>query len=226
MNITFYGHACFGIDINGTNLLVDPFITGNPKASHINIEDIKADYILLTHAHQDHVLDVEVIAEKTGATIISNYEIVMYYGAKNLKGHPVNHGGTFKTETFSAKYVNAVHTSSFADGAYGGQPGGFVISDGEKSLYIAGDTAVTMDMKLIPMTTKLTASIFPIGDNFTMGVEDAIIASDLVECPKVIGCHFNTFPPIEIDTDKAKKQFANSDKELIVLEIGKSITLS
>ncbi|MCF2874090.1 MULTISPECIES: metal-dependent hydrolase [unclassified Tenacibaculum] len=225
MNITFYGHACFGIEINGTHVLVDPFITGNPLASEIKVEDIKADYILLTHAHQDHILDVELIAERTGATIVSNYEIVMHYGAKNLKGHPVNHGGTFKTEAFSAKYVNAVHTSSFPDGTYGGQPGGFVISAGDKSLYIAGDTAVTMDMKLIPMTTKLSASILPIGDNFTMGVDDAIIASNFVECDKVIGCHFNTFPPIEINVEEAKEAFAKANKELTIIEIGKTISI-
>ncbi len=225
MKITFYGHACFGVEIDGTHLLIDPFITGNPMASHIDIEKIKADYILITHAHQDHVLDVEKIAEKTNALLVSNYEIVMYYGAKNLQGHPVNHGGTFKTETFSAKYVNAVHTSSFADGAYGGQPGGFVITAGDKSLYIAGDTAVTMDMKLIPMTTKLTAAILPIGDTFTMGVADAIIASDLVACSNVIGCHYNTFPPIEIDTDNAKKQFDNKGKKLTLLEIGDTLSI-
>ena len=225
MKLTYYGHSCFGVEVNGTSILVDPFITGNPKASEIAVKNVKADYILLTHAHQDHVLDVEVIAENTGATIISNYEIVMYYGAKNLKGHPVNHGGTFKTEAFSAKYVNAIHTSSFADGTYGGQPGGFVITAGDKSLYIAGDTAVTMDMKLIPMTTKLTASILPIGDNFTMGVEDAIIATDLVECSKVIGCHFNTFPPIEIDVEEAKESFKKANKELVVMEIGASLNL-
>ena len=225
MKLTYYGHSCFGIEVNGTSILVDPFITGNPKASEIDVKNVKADYILLTHAHQDHVLDVEMIAENTGATIISNYEIVMYYGAKNLEGHPVNHGGTFKTETFSAKYVNAIHTSSFADGTYGGQPGGFIITAGDKSLYIAGDTAVTMDMKLIPMTTKLTASILPIGDNFTMGVEDAIIATDLVECSKVIGCHFNTFPPIEIDVEEAKESFKKANKELVVMEIGASLNL-
>ncbi len=225
MKVTFYGHACFGIEINGIHILVDPFITGNPKASHIDISTIKADYILLTHAHQDHVLDVEEIAKRTAATIVSNYEIVMYYVAKDLKGHPVNHGGTYKTEEFSAKYVNAIHTSSFADETYGGQPGGFVITSGEKALYIAGDTAVTMDMKLIPMTTKLTASIFPIGDNFTMGVEDAIIASDLVSCDTVIGCHYDTFPPIEINKETAKEQFSNKDKDLILLTIGETISL-
>ncbi len=225
MKTTFYGHACFGLEIDGTHILIDPFITENPKASHIDITTLKSDYILITHAHQDHVSDVEAIAEKTEAVIVSNYEIVMHYKAKNLKGHPLNHGGIFITDTFSAKYVNAVHTSSFADGTYGGHPGGFVITSNDKALYIAGDTAVTLDMKLIPVTTKLTASIFPIGDNFTMGITDAIIAADLVKCNKVIGCHFNTFPPIEIDTENAKKQFSDANKELIILEIGEAIKL-
>jgi len=225
MKIKYYGHSCFGIEINGTNILIDPFITGNTLASKIDVNKIQADYILLTHAHQDHVLDVEVIAERTKATIISNYEIVQYYSAKGLKGHPVNHGGTYKSNVFSAKYVNAIHTSSFADGTYGGQPGGFVITSKDKSLYIAGDTAVTMDMKLIPMTTKLTASIFPIGDNFTMGIEDAIIASNLVECDNVIGCHFNTFPPITINIEEAKGLFSKADKKLMILEVGEIINL-
>ena len=225
MKITYYGHACFGIQAGETHILIDPFITGNPLASNIDIESIKADYILVTHAHQDHVLDVEAIAKRTGATIVSNYEIIMHYSAKDLKGHPVNHGGTYKTKDFSAKYVNAIHTSSVADGSYGGQPGGFVITSDEKSIYVAGDTALTMDMKLIPMHNKIVASILPIGDNFTMGVDDAMLASDFVECDKVIGCHFNTFPPIEIDTQVAKDKFARSQKELILLEIGGEITL-
>lgn len=225
MKITFYGHATFGIEINGKHLLIDPFISGNPLASYIDLNKLKADYILLTHAHQDHVLDVEVIAERTGATIISNYEIVLYYQAKNLKGFAMNHGGTFKTDSFSVKYVNAIHTSSFADGTYGGEPGGFVISSEEKALYVAGDTALTFDMKLIPMQTKLDAIILPIGDTFTMGVEDAILASDFVACNTVLGCHFNTFPPIEIDTEKAIRSFASKEKELILLEIGESIDI-
>jgi len=225
MNITFYGHACFGIQINGTHILVDPFISGNPKASHIEIDSLKADYILITHAHQDHVLDVEKIAQKTGAIIVSNFEIVNYFIKKNLKGFHLNHGGTFKTEHFSAKYVNAIHTSSFADGTYGGQPGGFVLTAKDKSIYIAGDTALTFDMKLIPMFTKLTAAILPIGDTFTMGIDDAIVASEFIECSKIIGCHFNTFPPIEINTEEAKQQFKSKFKELILLEIGNSINI-
>lgn len=225
MKITFYGHACFGIEIEKTNILIDPFITGNKLASDIDVTKIKADYILLTHAHQDHVLDVEVIAERTGATIVSNYEIAMYYQAKGFHVHPVNHGGTYTTETFSAKYVNAIHTSSFADGTYGGQPGGFVISANDKNLYVAGDTALTMDMKLIPLSHKIDCAILPIGDNFTMGIDDAIIASDFVACNTVIGCHFNTFPPIRINIDAAKSAFASKEKELKILEIGGSISI-
>ncbi|MCL7765182.1 metal-dependent hydrolase [Polaribacter sp. Z014] len=223
MKIKFLGHSCFSIEINGINILIDPFISGNSLASQIDISSLKADFILLTHAHQDHVLDTEVIAERTNAVIVSNYEIAMYYAAKDLQVHALNHGGTFITENFSAKYVNAIHTSSFADGTYGGVPGGFVITSKDKNLYVAGDTAVTMDMKLIPMFTKLDAAILPVGDTFTMGVEDAIIASDLVECNKVIACHFNTFPPIEIDANDAKSKFASKGKELIVLEIGENI---
>ena len=225
MNITFYGHACFGIEINGIYLIIDPFISGNPKASHIDIDSIKADYILITHAHQDHVLDVEKIAKNTDAIIVSNYEIVNHFLEKGLEGHHLNHGGTFTCDTFTAKYTHAIHTSSFADGAYGGQPGGFVITANHTSLYVAGDTAVTFDMKLIPMSSKLTAAILPIGDTFTMGIEDAIIASDFIECDKIIGCHFNTFPPIEINLAAAKQQFKLKSKELILLEIGSSIKL-
>ncbi len=220
MNIQFLGHSCFSIEINEVTILVDPFISGNSLASHIDISTLKADYILLTHAHQDHVLDVEAIAERTKAVIVSNYEIAMYYGAKDLNVFALNHGGTFKADEFSAKYVNAIHTSSFADGTYGGQPGGFVLSTKEKTIYIAGDTALTMDMKLIPMSFTLDAAILPIGDTFTMGIEDAILASDFVACNTIIGCHFNTFPPIEIDVNEAKENFLSKGKELIILEIG------
>ncbi|MFV0247416.1 MAG: metal-dependent hydrolase [Tenacibaculum sp.] len=225
MKITYYGHSCFGFKIDNTYLLIDPFITGNPKASKINLAKIKADYILITHAHQDHVLDVEVLAKTTGAIVVSNYEIAMYYGAKKLKVHPLNHGGSYKSENFTAKYVNAIHTSSFADGTYGGQPGGFVISGLNKSVYIAGDTALTIDMQLIPMSTELTASILPIGGSFTMGVEDAITASNFIKCNRIIGCHYNTFPAIEVNTEQAKKQFADKQKELLLLKIEETITL-
>ena len=225
MKITFYGHASLGIQIEDTHILVDPFITGNPKASNIDINNLKADYILVTHAHQDHILDVEAIAKRTDAVIISNYEIVSYFEKIGIEGHPMNHGGTWDFEFGSVKYVNAIHTSSFPDGSYGGQPGGFVIEGEHKNIYIAGDTALTFDMKLIPLQTKLDLAILPIGDNFTMGIDDAILASDFVACDKILGYHFDTFGYIEIDHEVAKRKFFEKDKDLMLLEIGESLEL-
>lgn len=225
MKITFYGHASLGIQINDVNILVDPFITGNPKASDINIEELKADYILVTHAHQDHILDVEAIAKRTGAIIISNFEIISHYEKMGIDGHPMNHGGTWDFEFGSVKYVNAIHTSSFPDGSYGGQPGGFVIEGEHKNIYIAGDTALTFDMKLIPLQTKLDLAILPIGDNFTMGIDDAILASNFIECDKILGYHYDTFGYIEIDHEVAKRKFFEKGKDLMLLTIGDSIEL-
>ncbi|GAA4898434.1 metal-dependent hydrolase [Flaviramulus aquimarinus] len=225
MKITFYGHASLGIQINDVNILVDPFISANPKASEIDINNLKADYILITHAHQDHIVDVEAIAKRTEAVIISNYEIVTHYTNLGLEGHPMNHGGRWTFDFGSVKYVNAIHTSSFPDGSYGGQPGGFVIEGEHKNIYIAGDTALTFDMKLIPLQTKLDLAILPIGDNFTMGIDDAILASDFVECDKILGYHYDTFGYIEIDHEVAKRKFFEKDKDLMLLEIGGSIEL-
>lgn len=225
MKITFYGHACVGIEVSGKYILVDPFITGNPAASHIDINTLKADYILLTHAHQDHVLDVEAIAKRTNAVVVSNYEIASHFGNKGLQYHPMNHGGSWKFDFGTVKYVPAIHTSSFADGSYGGQPGGFVIEGEHKNIYIAGDTALTMDMKLIPMRTKLDLAILPIGSNFTMDVDDAIIASDFLDCDKVLGYHYDTFGFIVINHEEAIKKFFDKGKDLMLLEIGASIEL-
>jgi len=226
MKITFYGHNSLLIEILGNYIMVDPFISGNPLyKDKLDIKSLKADYILLTHAHQDHTLDVETIAKNTNAKIISNYEIAMYYQEKGFNVHPMNHGGNWRFEFGNLKLVNAVHTSSFPDGSYGGQPGGFVIEGEHKNIYIAGDTALTMDMKLIPLQTKLDLAILPIGDNFTMGVEDAIIASNFVACEKVLGVHFDTFSYIEIDQEEAKKKFYDAGKDLMLLDFGSSIVL-
>ncbi|WP_100613033.1 metal-dependent hydrolase [Confluentibacter lentus] len=225
MKITFYGHSSLGIEVNDVTILVDPFITGNPKASHINIDALEADYILLTHAHQDHILDVENIAKRTGAIVVSNFEIVSHFEKLGIEGHPMNHGGQWDFEFGNVKYVNAIHSSSFPDGTYGGQPGGFVIEGEHKNIYIAGDTALTFDMKLIPLQTKLDLAILPIGDNFTMGIKDAIMASDFVQCDKVLGCHFDTFGYIEINHDESKQAFFEKGKDLMLLEIGESIEL-
>jgi L-ascorbate metabolism protein UlaG (beta-lactamase superfamily) len=225
MKITFYGHASLGIEVGGKHIIVDPFITGNPQAATIDINTLKADYILLTHAHGDHVLDVEAIATRTNAVIVSNAEITSYYAKQGLNAHPMNHGGSWKFDFGKVKYVNAIHSSSFPDGSYGGNPGGFVIESEHKNIYIAGDTALTMDMKLIPLRTKLDLAILPIGNNFTMDVEDAIIASDFVECDKILGYHFDTFGYIEINKEESIRKFFDKGKDLMLLGIGESIEL-
>lgn len=226
MKITFLGHATFYLETGKTKILVDPFITGNKLAKDkVDLNSLKPDYIFLTHAHNDHILDVEEIGKSSGATILANFEVANYFEEKGLKVHPMNHGGKVEFDFGSVKYVNAIHTSSFEDGSYGGQPGGFIISTSDEHIYIAGDTALTMDMKLIPMFVNLDLAILPIGDNFTMGVEDAVIASDFIECDKVIGCHYDTFGYIEIDHDDAIEKFKKAGKELLLLEIEESITI-
>ena len=221
MKITYLGHASLGIETNGKYLIVDPFISANELAKHIDIQSLKADYILLTHAHQDHVLDVETIAERTGATVICNAEMSYYYGNKGLKVIGMNTGGKYETDFIRIKSTIAFHSSSFADGTYGGNPNGYVLESNGKRIYIAGDTALTYEMEMIPETIGyLDLAVFPIGDHFTMGFEDACFASDFVRCDKVLGYHYDTFPPIKIDHQMAKDFFSSKGKELILLEIG------
>lgn len=224
MKITFLGHASLLIETSGHRLVVDPFITGNELAAgKVSLEDLRPDTLLLTHAHQDHTLDVEALAGAHGAQIISNYEIVSHYQNKGYKGHPMNHGGEREFSFGWLKYVNAVHTSSFADGTYGGQPGGFLLKSGGKTVYIAGDTALTMDMKLVPLYGKPDLAVLPIGDNFTMGVADAVRAAEFVECDRVMGVHYNTFGYITIDTDQAVGAFAAAGKTLLLPGIGEAL---
>src|SRR5690606_37498489 len=221
----YLGHASLGIEIQGKNIIVDPFVSGNELAKHIDVNSLKADYILVTHAHGDHILDVETIVKNTGAVIVSNAEITDYYAAKGFKTHPMNHGGSWQFDFGKVKYVTALHSSSFPDGSYGGQPGGFVIETDEKNIYIAGDTALTFDMKLIPMRTPLDLAILPIGSNFTMDVDDAAIAAEFLEVNTVLGYHYDTFGYIKIDHEIAKQKFANKNKEVILIPVGDSIEL-
>lgn len=226
MTITFLGHAGLNIAIGDTNLVIDPFITANDKATgKISLSDLSPDYILLTHAHQDHILDVEALAKDHDPVIVSNYEIASHYGNKGLKMHPLNHGGQWHFPFGTVKYTQAIHTSSFPDGSYGGQPGGFILTAGDKTVYIAGDTALTYDMKLIPAKHELDLAILPIGDNFTMGVDDAVTAADFLDCDTILGYHYDTFGYIEIDHDKAREKFSEAGKHLHLLEIGASLTI-
>lgn len=223
MKVTYLGHASLSFELGGKTIIVDPFISENELASNIDVDSLKADYILLTHGHGDHVADVERIVKNTKAKIVSNFEVINWFGAKGLEGHPMNHGGKWKFDFATVKMVNAIHSSSMPDGSYGGNPAGFVIWNKDKSFYIAGDTALTEDMKIIPLTTpKLDFCILPIGDNFTMGYEEAMIASDFVKCDTIIAYHYDTFGYIVVDKDLIIKAFEAKGKKIIFMEIGET----
>lgn len=228
MNITYYGHACFLVEFGGKKLLFDPFISYNPlcNSSGVKAEDIEADYILLSHGHLDHLADAESIANRCGAPIIAVYEVQQWFEQKGLKGHGMNTGGQWNFDFGKVRLVNAIHSSVLPDGSNGGNPVGFVLSnDTEGAFYFAGDTALTMDMKLIPMICpSLNFCILPVGDNFTMGYNDAVIASDFVDCNRVIACHFDTFPPIEIDKEEVKNAFESANKTIFIPEIGQAFS--
>jgi L-ascorbate metabolism protein UlaG (beta-lactamase superfamily) len=226
MTLTHYGHSCFGINHNDHRILFDPFISPNPLAAHVDIEKIEADFILITHGHFDHIADAVAIAKRTGAKVISNFEIYQWLGKQGVEnGHPMNHGGAVQQAFGKVKYVNAVHSSSLDDGTYLGNAGGFVIDFGDLCIYYAGDTALTYDMKLIAREFDVNWAFMPIGDNFTMGIDDAIIASEFVNVKNIIGMHYNTFPPITIDLEEAKNKFAQASLDLRLMEIGETIEL-
>ena len=223
MKVTYYGHSCFAAQIANKTLLFDPFITGNELAKNVDIRKIPADCILISHGHSDHMGDAAAIAKRTGATIVSNFEIVQWFGKQGLeKSHPLNHGGGHGFEFGRVTFVNAIHSSSLPDGTYGGNPGGFVVESQEGNFYYSGDTALTMDMRLIGERFELKFAALCLGDNFTMDFVDAIKAADFVGCREVLGLHFDTFPPIKIDHRTAVDKFKQSGKNLYLLNPGQS----
>lgn len=225
MKLTFYGHATFSIELGGKLFLFDPFFTGNPLAKDVDIESVNADYIFITHGHGDHTGDVVNIAKRTGAKCVGAAEVAGWLqknGVENV--HPVNHGGPVTFDFGKVRAVNAIHSSSFSDGSYAGNPLGFLFTTPGGNFYIAGDTALTMDMQLIPLWAKqLDFAVMPIGGNYTMDPADALIASDFVKCNKVVGIHYNTWPIVAIDTKKAQADFAAAGKKLLLPNPGETI---
>ena len=218
MEITYLGHNAFIIHTNGNIIMMDPFFM-----SEVELPE-KVDYLLLTHAHQDHIKDAETILKKYNPTLIAAFEVANHFEEKGYSAFHMNHGGDKDFAFGNVKLVNAIHSSSFQNGDYGGNSCGFVITCSDGVVYFAGDTALTMDMKLIPMTCQpLDLAVLPIGNVFTMGYKDACIAADFVQCRRVLGCHYDTFPPIEINKLEAKEYFTEKGKELILLEIGNTL---
>jgi L-ascorbate metabolism protein UlaG (beta-lactamase superfamily) len=223
VKVTYYGHSCFAAQVANKTLLFDPFITGNELAKAIDVKTVPADYILISHGHADHMADAAEIAERTSATIISNYEVAVWFNKQGLlKTHALNHGGSWRFDFGRVKFVSAIHSSSLPDGTYGGNPGGFVVESSDGDFYYSGDTALTTDMKLIGEFTRLTFAALCIGDNFTMGIDDAIRAAEFVRCHEILGLHYNTFPPIRIDSLAAIEKFKAARQHLHLLLPGEA----
>jgi len=226
MEITYYGHSAFGVSINGKQILFDPFISGNPAAAQIDVSKIEVDYILLTHGHGDHLGDTVEIAKRTGATVVSNYEIVTWLENKGVKNTiPMNFGGNIDLDFCQVKVVLAIHSSTLPDGSAAGNPCGFIVESKEGSFYYSGDTALHYDMKMLAEFHKLDFAFLCLGDHFTMGVKDSLIASNFVNCQTVIGMHYDTMDVLKIDHEASKKLYADSGKILHLMDIGSTLRI-
>lgn len=200
IDLIFLGHSGWIIKKDTLTLLIDPFLEGNPVARH-KVSTVPADYILITHAHGDHLGDAIPIAKRTGAIVVSNFEIAQYCEKVGAKTHGMHIGGTHTFPFGKVKLTPAWHGSSFPDGSYGGTPAGFLIFIDGKTIYHSGDTGVFMDMQLISEMHPIDLALLPIGDNFTMGIDDAVKAVSLLRPKMVIPMHYNTFEVITTDPE-------------------------
>jgi L-ascorbate metabolism protein UlaG (beta-lactamase superfamily) len=226
MQLTYYGHSCFAVEVNSSRLLFDPFITPNPLASHIDIKKITADFILVSHGHADHISDCIALANHTGAKVICSWEIHEWLNKQGVSNtHPMNAGGKWNFGNFMVKCTAAQHSSGLPDGSYGGNPIGFMVMSTVGNFYYSGDTALTLDMQLIPRWANLNFAVLPIGDNFTMDATDAAECASMIQCNTIIGVHYDTFGFIKIDHQEVKKIFNDKHIELHLLNIGDSIML-
>ena len=234
MKLFYFGHSCFSVTLpplcGGVHLLFDPFLTRNPKAQEAGLDQStpEADYVLLSHGHFDHVEDAVPILRRTRAVAIAAYEVCEWlhkHGIPETQLHRMNIGGTARFAFGSVQMVQAVHSSSMPDGAPGGSPAGFVVRTQGGSFYYSGDTALTLDMQLIPKRGPLDFAVLSLGDTFTMDPEDALEAARFIGCDEIVGVHFNTWPPIAIDQEAAWTLFSNAGKRLHLPAPGAELAL-
>ncbi|KOO46837.1 metal-dependent hydrolase [Priestia koreensis] len=203
MKISFHGHSVVKIQTGGKTILIDPFINGN-STTDLKADEVEADYIILSHGHNDHVGDTVEIAKRSNATVIGTAEIATYFGWKGLNTHPLNIGGSFKFDFGTVKLTQAFHSSSYTDEEsqqliYMGMPAGILLKIEGKTIYHAADTSLYSDMKLLKEFENIDLAFLPIGDNFTMGPDDALVAAEWIGAKMVVPVHYNTFPVIEQD---------------------------
>jgi len=225
MKVTYFGQSCFLLDTGDKKLLFDPFITPNELAADVDIDSIEADYILVSHGHADHTADLVYLAKKTKAVVISNFEIITWLEKQGIaNGHSMNLGGKWDFDFGRVKMVFAAHSSSMPDGTYGGTAAGFILTIHDRIIYYAGDTALTQEMKLIGELYPPDTAFLPVGDNYTMGIDDAIMAAKFIRCGEIIGMHYDTFGYIKIDKEEAQRKFKDSALNLKLPGIGETIS--
>lgn len=222
--LTYFGHSAFMIEHNNYKILIDPFITGNPFAP-VRAEDLTANFIVLSHAHGDHYGDTENIAKRSSATVIAVNELANYAASKGLKAHNMHIGGSYEFPFGKVKFTIAHHGSSSNEGEYMGEPAGILIFLNDKVIYHAGDTGLFSDMKLIGELHKINIALLPIGDNFTMGINDALKAVELLNPDLTIPMHYNTFPVIKADPDKFVEMVLKSGRKALKLNFGETLEI-
>ncbi len=227
VKLEFLGHSCFQISDDSHSIIIDPFLTGNPVAA-TTPDKIKVDAVLLTHGHSDHLGDTEAIAKRNDAAVVSVYELANYLGKKGLNTHPMHIGGSHVFPFGKVKFTPATHGSAAMEEddtiTYLGNPAGIILSMGGKVIYHAGDTGIFMDMQLIG-NQNLDCALLPIGDNFTMGVDDAVESAKLLRPKTVIPMHFDTWDLIKADTKAFAGKIEGAGMKCVVLKPGEAHTI-
>lgn len=224
LKVTYLSHSSFLLDDGTNRIVIDPFLSGNPNSPINDINDIKVQHVVLTHAHGDHLGDGLAIAKNNDATIIAVNELANYVADKGAKAHNMHIGGGWDFPFGRLKFTIAHHGSSSPDGLYMGEPAGVVIKMGKKTVYHAGDTGLFLDMQLIGQLDKINVFMLPIGDNFTMGIDDAVKAVEFVNPEISIPIHYNTFPVIEADPKEFKARLDKMGKTCKIMEFGETVS--